>query len=854
MLESRLRAVLVALPLVLASGPVAADQYRSEVKELDTVPAEQAQENPTQLLRSTTDPYAKALLLRDLAAQAAQKKDYAQASKYLEQALNQKALSGEAAAQMQKDLSQLYLATGDYKKILPQLEAQVRGGNASPEMLVALGAAYIENGRHKDAVPLLQRALAGRTKVDPSWRRALAAALMGAGREKETLPQLEQLLQDDPSQRDDWMRLVALHFKFGNKTRAAALMDVANRLGFLESEQERLRLVNLTAQIGAPFEAASALQTWIERKQIKLDSNTAKLRASLWLAARESGLALSALAEAIRLAPSAELYQQKAQLHMDREEYEQAAEALEAAIARGSHDGNTLMALGMARYQRADIDGALQAFREAGQTAAGRKLAGEWVKYLETGKAREQALAAATQRRAREAEVVRLSGRLTGGAITLTAGAGDEPMGAVTYREALTPIGAEAQGNRDGSIPPWEGGLSRAQWPASYKPGGPLVDPFPDDRPLYTITAANAAQYRDSLSRGQLALLQSATGLSMPVYPTRRSVAFPQAIYTATQANIGKARLEGSDGLVGARLGVPFPTPQSGVEIMWNHRTRYRGDTLSGGFEQVVLKANGEVMTRFEQQMRILFRYGNIADPADLMEDNYIAYGTMSLSESGRGSDFVALFHETANSIQRPRNVWVLIVKLGRMLRIPPVGYDQPMPGSDGLMFVDMLDMYNGAFDRYVWKLTGKREMIIPYNGYRLAIRDDGALPLRGGYLDPARSRYEKHRVWVIEATERGGKSHAFGKRTFYVDEDSWTVVLVENEDRDGRLWRLQEGHLVPLYNAQATLAMPVMIYDLKDGRRLLSNLPALRQGLQIGLPLRESEFLPASVKARYSR
>src|SRR3546814_19343837 len=55
------------------------------------------------------------------------------------------------------------------------------------------------------------------------------------------------------------------------------------------------------------------------------------------------------------------------------------------------------------------------------------------------------------------------------------------------------------------------------------------------------------------------------------------------------------------------------------------------------------------------------------------------------------------------------------------MFRVPPVGYDQPFPGSEGLLFLDMLDMYNGAFDRYVWKLVGKRELYIPYNSYRLS-------------------------------------------------------------------------------------------------------------------------------------
>src|SRR3546814_14745011 len=65
--------------------------------------------------------------------------------------------------------------------------------------------------------------------------------------------------------------------------------------------------------------------------------------------------------------------------------------------------------------------------------------------------------------------------------------------------------------------------------------------------------------------------------------------------------------------------------------------------------------------------------------------------------------DFVALVHETANSLKQPRGIWVIPPGVPKMFRVPPVGYDQPFPGSEGLLFLDMLDMYNGAFDRYVW-------------------------------------------------------------------------------------------------------------------------------------------------------
>ena len=246
-----------------------ADQYRSETRELPTAPAKQEKaQDPAELLKAITDPYAKALLLRDLAAQAADGKDYAKAAKLIEQALAQGALSGPAAEELKRNLAQLYLATGNYKALLPQLEQQAKAANAPADSLVALGAAYIDAKRYKDAIPLLKRGIAASKTPDPSWKRALLSALLATGQEKEALPLLEQAVRDDPRDREAWLRLVALTLKFGPKERALGYLELASRLGYLDSETDRLRLVNLTAQLGAPFEAGSLLQGWFQSKQV----------------------------------------------------------------------------------------------------------------------------------------------------------------------------------------------------------------------------------------------------------------------------------------------------------------------------------------------------------------------------------------------------------------------------------------------------------------------------------------------------------------------------------------------------------------------------------------------------------
>ncbi|MGH8516577.1 MAG: DUF1329 domain-containing protein, partial [Panacagrimonas sp.] len=816
--------------------------------------------DPAALLKSTTDPYARAMLLRDLAATAVARKDYKEAQRLLQEAIKLNALSGPAAEMMKKDLAALALSSGSLKQQVPQLEALVKSGAASPEMLVALGAAYLENKRYKEAVPLLQKGIAATPKPDPTWRQALVAALIGAGQESEAARVLEQSVRGNAAQRDAWLQLAALYLKGGNKERAQATMEIASRLGYLSSADDRLRLVTLTGQIGAPFEAGSVLQGWMQGGQVPRNVENRKLLAALWVRAREPRLALAVMEELVAAQPTRVLYEQMAQLQLEREDYAKAAQSLAQAIQMGGKSGPLLMSLGLARYQLADVDGALGAFREAGEFAPQKKLAGDWIRYLESGRAREQALAAAAQSARRDADVVALSGRLLGQGVVLpqgesTADVASTPTEAASATPAagaeLTPIGAERGGNAAGTIPPWTGGLTPAQRPAGYVKGGRLIDPYPADRPLFTITAANMAEHKSRLSIGHQQLLSRYAGYRMPVYATRRAVSYPQAIYDASQSNIGRAKLTGSDALDGARLGFPFPKPASGVEILWNHRVRYRGNTAELQSRQFVVGADGKRALDVRVNERVFFRYGNIADPVDIASQNILLYYLVRFT-GVRDQNLTALAHETANSEKDARAIWVGLAGAPKLFRIPPVGYDQPFPATEGLYFVDMIDMYNGAFDRYVWKLVGKREIYLPYNGYRMS---DGSRRyeqlLQPRFLDPEAARYELHRVWVIEASERSGKKHAFGQRVFYVDEDSWNVVLVENQDRAGALWRFQEGHLLPQYEVQAANCQPVITYDLRDGRYFASRMVAEEPPARFDVPMRKAEFNPATVQSK---
>ena len=157
----------------------------------------------------------------------------------------------------------------------------------------------------------------------------------------------------------------------------------------------------------------------------------------------------------------------------------------------------------------------------------------------------------------------------------------------------LTPVGAERQGNASGSIPAWTGGLTKP--PASWKPGQVETNPFPEDEPLFVITGANVDLYRDKLTDGHIRMLeQYGPEFVMPVYQTRRTAAFPEDVYEKSRENARSAELlANGNGVRDTIMTSPFPIPKNGLEVIWNHILRYRGEELSFRSASATPQVNG---------------------------------------------------------------------------------------------------------------------------------------------------------------------------------------------------------------------------------------------------------------------
>lgn len=390
----------------------------------------------------------------------------------------------------------------------------------------------------------------------------------------------------------------------------------------------------------------------------------------------------------------------------------------------------------------------------------------------------------------------------------------------------LTPIGAEKAGNADGSIPAWDGGIQSAAdagFP-DFKSGGHHPDPYASDKPLFTITPGNVDQYADKLTVGHQTLFKTYDSFKMNVYPTRRSAALPQRIYDATARVATTAKLaEDGNGVTNTAVGIPFPMPGNGYEVIWNHILRYRGGHSVRNFGQAPMTRSGDyTLVKLLDDTHFVY-HDESTDPAS---NNLVGLFIQDIKAPPRLAGTVLLVHETLNQHAEPRKAWIYNPGQRRVRRAPNIAFDTPGTAADGLRTSDQLDMFNGSPERYNWKLVGKKEMYVPYNAYsahsdKLKYKD----LLKPLHLNPDHLRYELHRVWVVDATLKEGTGHIYKRRTFYVDEDSWQILHVDQYDNRDQLWRVSEGHAINYYDVPVLWYTLSVHYDLQSGRYLAMGL-----------------------------
>lgn len=421
---------------------------------------------------------------------------------------------------------------------------------------------------------------------------------------------------------------------------------------------------------------------------------------------------------------------------------------------------------------------------------------------------------------------------------------------AAQLKTTLTPTGAIRAGNADGTIPAWDGGYKAT---AGTQDETPLV--YASEKPLFSITKDNVAKYADKLTAGTKYLVEKYDGFRVDVYPTHRSYAAPQWVYDNTFKNATTARLENDGQTVsGAIGGIPFPIPKTGVEAVWNHLLHFRGVDRYINAVSWFVTADGKRSVANSSWVWETFPYYYQAGRKSPFDKMYSRVARVVTKEPAYQNGETLLLEEPIDYSDDNRiQAWLYLTGQRRLRKSPEAAYDTPFPYTSGISNFDDLLGFIGDPDRYEWKLVGRKEFFVPYNDNVHHVPESSDKVVLPRYVSPDYSRWELHRVWVVDATLKAGMRHVVPHRTFYIDEDSWEILVADEWDAKGQFWKTQQNLLTVAPKAGTSTDSTSIFYDVQSGAYAAFNFwnEPKYKGMKFEAVKDEDFFTPDSVAAQ---
>lgn len=409
---------------------------------------------------------------------------------------------------------------------------------------------------------------------------------------------------------------------------------------------------------------------------------------------------------------------------------------------------------------------------------------------------------------------------------------GGSAFAAATLEEAdklgktLTPWGAEKAGNQAGTIPAYSGPIKP---PASYNPANPQLrpDPFASEKPLYSINAGNMDKYADKLSEGNKVMLKKYPTYRIDVYPSHRTANYPKYVLDNTKKNATGCRTAGAGlQLENCYAGFPFPLPKTGHEVMWNRLWKFDAFAFeSAGMSSYVIDTRGNKTATGTGKIWITYPIYDPARTTPVTLTEPYQRVRIDYTDPARKAGEKIIVLDGTDMVNVGRKAYAYLPGQRRVKLAPDIAYDTPSPTGGGAGNVDETAVWYGSLDRYDFKLVGKKELIIPYNNYKMRdprqCRTDISTKT-ANHLNPDCVRWELHRVWVVEATLKPGKRNAYVRRTLYWDEDLPGVGISDNYDSAGQIYRSSYSLPITLYDTQAHSTDEWVTHDLATGNYTL--------------------------------
>jgi len=386
-----------------ASGTLSEGAYRQLERIHELIGKnknDEALEKAKAMLDRVGNDYERAMVRQTMAFIYISQNNYKAAIAGFEEALKLEALPQQPYEQMIYNLAQLYFQDEQTDKAIEKMELYFREASTKPpsDAYILLASAYADRKRFAAALPYVDKALAETKEPKESWlqlKLALHYELKQFAQCAEVLIRLVSLV---PVKEDYWKQLSSILFEIKKDKESLAVLALADRQGFLDTEGELRNLANIYLLLEIPQKAALVLERGVNQKVLKADEKTLSLIGDAWTMARDYDKAEAALNKAAAVSDNGEIAFRLGQIFVEDERWKEALDALSKAQAKGIKKmGEAAYLEGIAAFQSGNRNRARDALHRSQKYEETRNSAGQWLNHIEQTEAAEAMAAEATE-------------------------------------------------------------------------------------------------------------------------------------------------------------------------------------------------------------------------------------------------------------------------------------------------------------------------------------------------------------------------------------------------------------------------------------------------------------------------
>jgi len=286
--------------------------------------------------------------------------------------------------------------------------------------------------------------------------------------------------------------------------------------------------------------------------------------------------------------------------------------------------------------------------------------------------------------------------------------------------------------------------------------------------------------------------------VEIEVVPTRQ-IYPPLPVIEATLKNMGKTKQDGQGYMLDSTYlnGYPFPRPAGpfkAQQVVYNFQERYAcGDhgiyaLQRGKSWDKSLKEIYECSSEF-WGLRL---FGRVQPPVGWYDERARKNGEFKIinskSISPRDQFGNVIWTLTRRGVNDPNQVMVWIAQVRRLRKLSGTDVQDASPGIS--LILDDIDGFSQKLSPtiypYQYRIIAEREYLIPH------YTSDGTQYLARDNLELKNVRMERRPLYVVEMTQQD-PSYVYGRRVLYIDKETFALIMIENYDQKGRLWRTFE-------------------------------------------------------------